>query len=102
MPARGGGANIAALTATPLYSPLFRPARAGAVFLGPGDLYRLHNAGTTPARMILTFTPAGIEGFFEETLERALSIDQTPPDNLEEVAARYVAAAPRYGLEFIG
>jgi quercetin dioxygenase-like cupin family protein len=172
MPAGGGRANIADMTATPLtHSPLFRPARAGAVFLGPGDLYRFlvtgaesggtyfameayvppgggppphihrnedetfyivegeiefllgdeivtggvgdfvnmprgvvhrfHNAGTTPARMILTFTPAGIEGFFEETLERALSVDQTPPDNLDEVAARYVAAAPRYGLEFI-
>ena len=47
--------------------------------------------------MILTFTPAGIEHFFEETLERALSPDQTPPENHEEVAARYVAAAPRYG-----
>jgi hypothetical protein len=23
------------------------------------------------------------------------------PDNLEEVAARYVAAAPKYGLEFV-
>jgi hypothetical protein len=81
------------MSTTPLtHAPLFRPA---------GAVHRFHNAGTSPARMILTFTPAGIEGFFEETLERALSVDQTPPDNLDEVAARYVAAAPRYGLEFI-
>ena len=66
-----------------------------------GVVHRFHNAGTTDARMILTFTPAGIEHFFEETLDRALSPDQTPPDNLDEVAARYVAAAPRYGLEFV-
>ena len=66
-----------------------------------GVVHRFHNAGATTARMILTFTPAGIERFFEETLERALAPDQTPPDNHEEVAARYVAAAPRYGLEFI-
>ncbi len=52
--------------------------------------------------MILTFTPAGIEHFFEETLERALDPTQAPLDNLDEVAARYVAAAPRYGIEFIG
>lgn len=51
--------------------------------------------------MILTFTPAGIEKFFEETLERALDSTQTPPDNVDEVAARYAAAAPRYGIEFI-
>jgi hypothetical protein len=66
-----------------------------------GIVHRFHNAGTTTARMILTFTPAGIEHFFEETLERALSPTQTPPDNIDEVAARYVAAAPRYGLEFV-
>jgi quercetin dioxygenase-like cupin family protein len=66
-----------------------------------GTVHRFHNSGTTPARMILTFTPAGIERFFEETLERALSATQTPPDNLDEVAARYAAAAPRYGLEFV-
>jgi quercetin dioxygenase-like cupin family protein len=66
-----------------------------------GTVHRFHNSGTTPARMILTFTPAGIERFFEETLERALSPTQTPPDNLDEVAARYAAAAPRYGLEFV-
>ena len=51
--------------------------------------------------MILTFTPAGIERFFEETLERALDLDRPVPDNLDEVAARYAAAAPRYGLEFV-
>jgi quercetin dioxygenase-like cupin family protein len=67
-----------------------------------GIVHRFHNAGATTARMILTFTPAGIEHFFEETLERALSPTQTPPDNLDEVAARYAAAAPRYGLEFVG
>jgi hypothetical protein len=51
--------------------------------------------------MILTFSPAGIERFFEETLERALDPSQTGGDDIEAVAARYVAAAPRYGLEFV-
>jgi quercetin dioxygenase-like cupin family protein len=77
---------------------------------GPGDfvnvprgtVHRFHNAGDTSARMILTFSPAGIEHFFVETLERALGPDQVAIDNVDEVAARYVAAAPRYGLEFVG
>jgi quercetin dioxygenase-like cupin family protein len=76
---------------------------------GPGDfvnvpkgtVHRFHNAGTETARLILTFTPAGIERFFEETLERAPNGAQDPPDNIEEVAARYAAAAPRHGLEFV-
>ena len=76
---------------------------------GPGDfvnvprgtVHNFHNAGTKTARLVLTFTPAGIERFFEETLERAPNDAQDPPDNIEEVAARYVAAAPRHGLEFV-
>ncbi len=67
-----------------------------------GAVHCFHNAGNAPMRMILTFTPAGIERFFEETLERALDPCAPVPDNIDEVAARYAAAAPRYGLEFLG
>jgi len=75
---------------------------AGAFVNVPrGTVHRFHNSGTTPARMILTFSPAGIEHFFEETLERALDPTRPPLDNIDEVAARYAAAAPRYGIEFI-
>ena len=66
-----------------------------------GTVHRFHNAGTSTARLILTFTPAGMEEFFEETLERALDPTQPPPDNHAVVIARYDAAAPRYGLEFL-
>jgi quercetin dioxygenase-like cupin family protein len=79
------------------------------VVAGPGDFVNVprdtvhcfHNAGTETARLVLTFTPAGIEGFFEETLESAPSDSQDVPKNTEEVAARYAAAAGRYGMEFI-
>jgi quercetin dioxygenase-like cupin family protein len=65
-----------------------------------GTLHRFANAGSERARLIITFSPAGIEKFFEETLDRAEDAGQAPPDNLEEVAARYTEAAPRYGIEF--
>ncbi len=81
------------------------------VVAGPGDfvnvprgtVHRFQNTGTETARIILTFTPAGIEHWFEETLERAPTEARTEdvPDNIEEVAARYAAAAPRYGIEFV-
>lgn len=75
---------------------------------GPGDfvniprgmLHCFRNFSDEPVRMILTFTPSGIEHFFQETLERAYDLTQDPPDNLEEVGARYAEAAPRYGMEF--
>jgi hypothetical protein len=64
-------------------------------------VHRFLNTGSETARLILTFTPAGIEKFFEETLERAPNDVREAPDNVEEVAARYVEAAPRHGLEFV-
>ena len=63
-------------------------------------LHRFYNASDKPARLILTFTPSGIEHFFRECLERAESADQPAPDNVDEVAARYAEAGPRYGMEF--
>jgi quercetin dioxygenase-like cupin family protein len=83
---------------------------AETITAGPGDfvnvprdtVHRFRNTGTRTARLVLTFTPAGIEHWFEETLERAPNDVRAEdvPDNLEEVAARYAAAAPRYGLVF--
>jgi quercetin dioxygenase-like cupin family protein len=78
------------------------------IVAGPGDfvnvpkgvLHCFRNFSDAPVTMILTFTPAGIERFFEETLERALDLTQEAPDNLAEVGARYAEAAPRYGMEF--
>jgi len=66
-----------------------------------GTVHNFHNAGDDLLRMILTFTPAGIERFFEETLERALDLSGPVPDNIEAVSARYAEAAPRYGMEFL-
>ena len=78
------------------------------IVAGPGDfvnvpkgvLHCFRNFSDEPMTMILTFTPAGIEKFFEETLERAYDLSLPCPDNLAEVGARYAEAAPRYGMEF--
>jgi len=66
-----------------------------------GIVHRFTNTGTETARMVITFTPAGIERWFEETLERAPNEMQEAPDNMDEVVARFLAAAPGYGLEFV-
>jgi gentisate 1,2-dioxygenase len=79
------------------------------VLAGPGDFVNIprgtvhcfHNSGAGTARMILTFTPAGMEGFFLETLEPAADRNAAPPRNNAAVEARYIEAAPKYGLEFL-
>jgi hypothetical protein len=68
-----------------------------------GTIHNFRNVGSETARVVLTFTPAGIERWFEETLERAPNEVRAEdvPDNVDEVAARYVATADRYGIEFV-
>jgi quercetin dioxygenase-like cupin family protein len=77
-------------------------ARAGDFVNVPrGTVHCFRNQGAEAMRMIVTFTPAGIERFFEETLERLLDPTAPLPDNVDAVAARYAAAAPRYGIRFV-
>jgi mannose-6-phosphate isomerase-like protein (cupin superfamily) len=88
-------------------SPTFRLGD-DRIVAGPGDFVNVpkgvvhcfRNVSDKPLRMIITFTPAGIEKFFEETLERCNDVTQPCPDNLAEVGARFAEAAPRYGITF--
>ena len=77
--------------------------RGDFVSVPRGTVHRFKNTGDDTARVILTFTPAGIEHWFEETLEAAPNVFavEDVPDNIEEVAARYAEAAPRHGLVFV-
>jgi quercetin dioxygenase-like cupin family protein len=76
-------------------------ARAGDfVNIPRGTVHCFCNTGRASARMIVTFTPSGMERFFQETLEPATDRSTAPPQNNSAVAARYLAAAAKYGLEF--
>jgi quercetin dioxygenase-like cupin family protein len=65
-----------------------------------GTVHRFCNTGTETARLVLTFSPAGIERWFEQVLEPAPSDARTAPDNMDEVVARYLATASEYGILF--
>ncbi len=81
------------------------------ILAGPGDfvsvprgtVHRFVNVGTETAKLVLTFTPAGIDRWFAEILDSAPNEvrPEDVPDNVEEVAARYVATASSYGIEFV-
>ena len=66
-----------------------------------GNVHCFQNRGEATARIILTFTPSGMEKFFEETLQRVVDPTTGPTEPVEVVAARYAEAAPRHGLEFV-
>ena len=61
------------------------------------------NVGAETARLVLTFTPAGIDRWFAEILDAAPNEirPEDVPDNVDEVAARYVATASAYGITFV-
>jgi quercetin dioxygenase-like cupin family protein len=66
-------------------------------------VHRFLNVGAETAKLILTFTPAGIDRWFAEILDAAPNEirPEDVPDNVEEVAARYVATASAYGITFV-
>ncbi len=71
------------------------------VWLPKGVPHRFTNLSGRPMRMILSFQPAGIEHFFEEVFEPADDRSAEPPPITPELVGRLLAAAPRYGLEFL-
>jgi quercetin dioxygenase-like cupin family protein len=73
-------------------------AEAGAFLMVPrGTPHAWHNAGDAPARMLIVFTPGGIEGFFREAGRAAVGDGPAPPVDAGEIA-RTGAAGARYGL----
>ena len=66
-----------------------------------GTVHGFRNSGSASARLLLIFSPGGLERFFEETLEQVEDRSAPQPDNMDEVVERYVAAAPKHGLEFV-
>lgn len=66
-----------------------------------GTVHSFRNSGDGVARQLVIFSPGGLEHFFEETLEVVKDRSAPNPENIDAVVARYVEAAPRYGLEFV-
>lgn len=80
-----------------------------SLHVSPGDFVHVprgtphcfKNIGKCNARLLVTVTPAGLEKFFEETFDPAADRSAAPPPASEAMIARFVAAAPRYGLEIV-
>lgn len=77
--------------------------RAGAyLFVPRGTVHSFKNNADTPARMLIVVSPGGIHDLFFDEIGR----DVLDPDALSEAGlavglARMMAAAPKYGIEFL-
>lgn len=70
------------------------PAIAGSVIYIPRDnLHTFKNVGTTPSRILIIATPAGMEKLFEEAREPATDSSSPPPLGQAEIE-KILATAP--------
>jgi mannose-6-phosphate isomerase-like protein (cupin superfamily) len=72
----------------------------GFAYVRKGTVHNFRNTGETPSRILIGFTPAGMEGFFRESGQPATDDGPAPPLDEEEIA-RTMAAAPKYGVEAV-
>ena len=69
----------------------------GVAFAPAGAVHFFRNVADTPSRVLVGFTPGGIEGFFRAAGRPAIDDGPAPPFDDAELA-RTMEAAPRYGL----
>jgi hypothetical protein len=66
-----------------------------------GTVHSFRNAGSTVARVLVFCAPAGLEKYFEEVFEPVRDRSASPPPTTDALVARLLAAAPKYGLEYV-
>ena len=76
----------------------FRATKGAFAFVPRGTLHRFENVSDSPSRVLVLFTPGGIEGFFFAAGLPAVEGEDPPPLGPEEIE-RSREAAMRYGLE---
>jgi quercetin dioxygenase-like cupin family protein len=74
-------------------------APAGSFVVIPrGIVHQPSNPGSQPARVLLLFSPAGMDSFFEEAAARRMPLQAVPTDPaIQEDLAAFTA---KYGYEF--
>jgi quercetin dioxygenase-like cupin family protein len=66
-----------------------------------GTVHAFLNAGSTTARMLLFFSPAGMDKYFEEVLKPVQNRSAAIPPVTDALIACMVSAGPKYGIEFV-
>ena len=74
-------------------------APAGSFVVVPrGVVHQPSNPGTEPTRVLLVFSPAGMDRFFEEAAERRMPLQAVPED--PAVQEELASFTEKYGYEF--
>jgi quercetin dioxygenase-like cupin family protein len=79
---------------------LMRAKPDALVFVPRGTVHLFRCVGDAPGRILVVYTPGGIEGFFREAGKPAVGDGPAPPVDSEEIA-RTDKAGQRYGLQVV-
>jgi quercetin dioxygenase-like cupin family protein len=66
-----------------------------------GTVHAFRNAGSTTARMLIFFSPAGMDKYFQEVLEPVQNRSAAIPPITDALIAAMVGAGPKHGIEFV-
>jgi len=77
-----------------------RASKGDFVHIPRGTLHTFRDDGETVARMLVVFSPAGMEKYMEEVFEPVRDRSAAPPAVTEALIARMMAAADKHGVEF--
>ncbi len=69
------------------------------VHIPRGTVHAFRNEGKVPARLLVTYSPAGIEKLFQRVFEPVDDRSASPPRPTKESFARFRALEAEYGLE---
>jgi quercetin dioxygenase-like cupin family protein len=72
----------------------------GFAYAPRGTVHNFRNTAETAGRILVGFTPGGMEGFFRESGRPAADDGPAPPVDENEIA-RTLAAAPAYGVQAV-
>lgn len=76
-------------------------AKAGDfIFVPRGTVHGFKNLGHATAVQLVTFVPAGMDGYFREVFTPMTDPKAAPPPITDELIRKMHEAAPKYGVEF--
>jgi quercetin dioxygenase-like cupin family protein len=76
-----------------------RAAAGDFVHIPRETIHHFRNESAQPAKVLITYSPAGVEKLFEEVFDPVTDPTAAPPPMTEESIARFMAVESRYGLE---
>jgi quercetin dioxygenase-like cupin family protein len=76
-------------------------AKAGDfIFVPRGTVHGFKNLGDNTAVQLVTFVPAGMDGYFRDVFTPVTDPKAAPPPITDELIRKMQEAAPKYGVEF--